>query len=140
MINFLILRYYGASDVTSYNIAYKYFSILTMIWGILTTPLWVAVTDAISKHDFAWIRNAQKKYLIVIMFGSIFVMIINGSGELKVQTYASLISPFVFTGISMLLINNGMGIEAILISSIISNFNGLILAPIQCHQMLKKHE
>ena len=67
-------------------------------------------------------------------------MIINGSGELKVQTYASLISPFVFIGISMLLINNGMGIEAILISSIISNFNGLILAPIQCHQMLKKHE
>ena len=67
MINFLILRYYGASDVTSYNIAYKYFSILTMIWGILTTPLWVAVTDAISKHDFAWIRNAQKKYLIVFM-------------------------------------------------------------------------
>ncbi len=183
MINFLILRYYGASEVTSYNIAYKYFSILTMIWGILTTPLWVAVTDAISKHDFAWIRNAQKKYLIVfmgftflgiimlllspyiyhfwvgnkvevsfilsawvfiynivIMFGSIFVMIINGSGELKVQTYASLASPIVFIGCSILLIKYGMGIESILIASIISNFNGLILAPIQCHQILKKHE
>lgn len=183
MINFLILRYYGASEVTSYNIAYKYFSTLTMVWGILTTPLWVAVTDAISKQDYSWIKNTQKKYLItfcgflaigvlmllvstyiynfwvgenvpvpfvlsawvlaynlVTMFGSIFVMIINGTGELKIQTYASLISPFVFIGCSMLLIKLGLGIEAILISSIISNFNGIILAPIQCHLILNKHE
>lgn len=183
MINFLILRYYGASEVTSYNIAYKYFSILTMIWGILTTPLWVAVTDAISKKDYAWIQNVQKKYLaaftgfavlgiimllasphiyhfwignkveisfilstwvliynIVLMFGSIFVMIINGTGELKIQTYASLVSPIVFIGCSMLLIKYGLGIESILIASIISNFNGLVLAPIQCHQILKNNE
>lgn len=183
MINFLILRYYGASEVTSYNIAYKYFSILTMIWGILTTPLWVAVTDAISKKDYAWIQNVQKKYLaaftgfavlgiimllasphiyhfwignkveisfilstwvliynIVLMFGSIFVMIINGTGELKIQTYASLVSPIVFIGCSMLLIKYELGIESILIASIISNFNGLVLAPIQCHQILKNNE
>lgn len=183
MINFLILRFYGASEVTSYNIAYKYFNILTMVWGILTTPLWVAVTDAISKQDYAWIKNMQRKYLmtfcgfliigifmllistyiynfwvgenvsipfvlstwvliynLVTMFGSIFVMIINGTGELKIQTYASLISPFVFIGCSMLFIRLGLGIEAILISSIISNFNGLILAPIQCYLTLNKHE
>ena len=79
-------------------------------------------------------------YNIVLMFGSIFVMIINGTGELKIQTYASLVSPIVFIGCSMLLIKYGLGIESILIASIISNFNGLVLAPIQCHQILKNNE
>ena len=63
MINFLILRYFGANEVTAYNIGYKYFSILTMVWGILTTPLWVAFTDALTKKDIKWIRNIMHKYL-----------------------------------------------------------------------------
>lgn len=180
MINFLILRYYGATEVTEYNIAYKYFSVLTMIWGILTTPLWVAATDALLNKEFLWIKNAIKKYLVAfitfsiiggimviispivynlwvgnsiqitiklslwvliynlcIMFGTIFVMIINGSGQLKIQTYASLISPFVFIISCYLFIKINLGIESILIASIISNFNGLILAPIQCCRIIK---
>ena len=182
MINFFILKFYGASEVTSYNIAFKYFNVLTMIWGILITPLWVAVTDAISKQDYMWVRNAQKKYLMIFfgfillgtimliispyiytfwvgksveipfslslwvfaysgvnMFGNIFVMIINGMGELKVQTYASLISPIIFIGCCMTFITMRFGIECVLISSIISNFNGLILAPIQCRRIFSKH-
>ena len=180
MINFLILRYYGASEVTSYNIGFKYFSILTMVWGILTTPLWVAVTDAIAKNDYEWIRNTQKKYLkifliflmggivmllmsdivygvwlndkieipfnlsfwiliynVTMMLGGIFVFVINGSGKLKIQTYASLISPFVFLGCCVFFIKNAYPIYTILIAAIISNFNGLILAPLQCRHILR---
>lgn len=180
MINFLILRYYGPSEVSAYNIGFKYFQILTMIWGILTTPIWVAVTDAISKNDFKWIKQTQRKYLkiyimfliigiimlfvseyvysfwvgtkviisfnlslwillynLTLMFGSIFVSIINGTGEIKIQTYASLISPLVFLLCCWQFIQMNLPIYFILIAAIISNFNGLILAPIQCFNMFK---
>lgn len=182
-INFIILKYYGATEVTSYNIGYKYFSIIYMIWGILTTPLWSATTDAFSRKDYVWIRNVQRKYLkafslfaiggflmfivsewvydiwigdtvevgyllsfwiliynLVMMFGNIYVMIINGSGLLKIQTYASFISPIVFVVVCSLLIYYNLGIYAILIAAIVSNFNGLILAPIQCFHILRKHQ
>lgn len=183
MINFLILRYFGATEVTAYNVAYKYFSVLTMVWGILTTPLWVSYADAFTKKEFDWIKNTQKKYLkvfilfalggivmllaspivynlwigdkisisftlstwiiaynLVMMFGGIFVNLINGSGKLKVQTIASCISPIVFISSCYMLMHFGLGIESILISSIIANFNGLILAPIQSHFILKYHD
>ena len=179
MINFLILKYYGAPDVTSYNVGYKYFNILTMFWTILLSPFWVAVTDAFAKNDLQWIRNAQRKYLLfwtgfvvvgtimllisnfvyhiwigdevqvafslsfwiflynaVIMFGQIFVFVVNGSGQLNIQTISSFISPFVFIGSFYLFYSMGLGIHAILISSIIANFNGFLLAPIQSYNLL----
>lgn len=184
MINFLIMRYYGATEVTSYNVAFNYFKVLTMFWGILTTPIWAAVTDAIANRDYKWIKNMQQKYLrffcliilagglmllispyiysiwvgdavdvslslstfvliynMSMMFGSIFVNIVNGSGHLKVQMMASLISPAIF--ILTFYICNRMlelGIISVLIAAIVSNFNGLFLAPIQCHYIIKGNQ
>lgn len=115
---------------------FTFLGIIMLLLSPYIYHFWVGNKVEVSFILSAWVFI----YNIVIMFGSIFVMIINGSGELKVQTYASLASPIVFIGCSILLIKYGMGIESILIASIISNFNGLILAPIQCHQILKKHE
>lgn len=180
MINFLIIHYFGAEEVTAYNIAYKYFNVVYMIWGILTTPIWAAVTDAITKKDFGWIESTTRKYIkiytlfvvgsilllavspyaykfwvgdsvqisyslslwvmlynLAFMFGTVFVNILNGASILKVQAISSILSPFVFIGASMLLINHGYGVTSILIASVIANFNGLILAPIQYHRFIK---
>lgn len=180
MVNILIMRNYGADEVTSYNIVYKYFNVLYMIWGILITPIWAAVTDAAARNEYTWISNMQKRYLkiwgllsivgvlmlvvsntvydlwvgdkvtitfmlslwvfiynMVLMFGSIYVQILNGLGQLNVQTIASCISPFVFLGVTWLLINNGVGVYAIIIGSVLANFNGYLLAPIQCNKYLK---
>lgn len=183
MINFFILRYFGAAEVTSYNIGYKYFNVLTMIWAILTTPLWVAFTDAISKKDINWIRGTLRKYTfmflffccigfimlylsdsvynlwvgdsvsislslsfwiliynIVTMFSNLYVSFINGSGNLKIQTLACCISPFVFLGTYFGLMHLGIGIISILVASIVANFNGLLLAPLQTFNILRKYE
>lgn len=181
MSNFLILRYIGASEVTSYNIAYKYISVLWMVWSILTTPIWAAVTDAVAKGDFDWIKNTQKRYLKllglftivgvimviispfvykiwigdkvaispilsafvflyiwVMMYGNVYVSILNGAGKLNLQMYSCLISPFVFMGIFLLCNHTfDLGIISILIASILSNFNGFLIAPIQCRNYLK---
>lgn len=183
MINFLIIHYIGAGEVTAYNIAYKYFNIVYMVWIILTTPIWAAVTDAVAKGDFAWIRSTTSKYIkllllfavcsmlmliaspyvydlwignsvtvsfelslwvmlynFAMMFSAVFVSILNGASILKVQTIASIISPFVFIGCCMLLLALGFGTKAILISSIVANFNGLILAPCQYIRFIRRNK
>lgn len=181
MINFLIIRNYGADDVTRYNIATKYFGIIFMAWNIILTPLWAAVTDAMAKNEIEWVRNAKIKYLklfcpfaivavlmlpfspyaydiwlggaveipfklsfwvmlyyLTQMFGSTYVFILNGAGCLKVQSIVCAISPFVFLFVTFLLIKNGCDLSSIIVGSIIANFNGYLVAPIQCHNLLKK--
>lgn len=59
------MRYYSASDVTCYSVAYKYFSILSMIFTIFIAPIWAATTEAYAKKDFKWIRNIVHKYLLI---------------------------------------------------------------------------
>lgn len=182
LVNFLIIRYYGATDVSVYNISYKYFSVLQLIWGIITTPLWSAVTDAKSRNDYAWIIMAQKKYLklsmvfgcgaiimliisplvyhiwigdkldisfeisacvclfnLLSMFGSTYCAILNGLSELKIQFIACFFSPIIFLlccYIFIVLLN--WGVYSIVVASIIANFNGYLLGPLQYYHIVKK--
>lgn len=60
--NLLIARIYNMDEVTNYNIAYKYFSILNMIFAIILSPFWSASTEAFLKKDFLWIKSILNKY------------------------------------------------------------------------------
>ena len=63
--NVLISRSFSSTQVTEYNIAYRLFSILVMVFSIIIAPLWSAVTDAQSKKDYDWIKRTEKKLLFV---------------------------------------------------------------------------
>lgn len=75
--NIIIARNFGTAQVTSYNIVYKYFGMLTMLFTIFLTPFWSASTEAYFKNDYQWIRNSIKKYnmLNVIIFLLSIVML-----------------------------------------------------------------
>ena len=60
--NIIIARNFGPSQVTSYNIVYKYFNILTMGFVIFLSPFWSAATEAYAKNDIQWIKSSMKKY------------------------------------------------------------------------------
>ena len=73
------------------------------------------------------------------MFGGKYVSFLNGISALKIQFIACLISPFMYVLIVLLLIKTfHMGVYAIFIAAIISNFNTFILAPLQTHKILNK--
>lgn len=59
--SFIIDQLYGPEEVTPYNIAFKYFSLITMGFAIITTPFWTAYTDAYHKHDYEWIKRITRK-------------------------------------------------------------------------------
>ena len=58
--NIILTRFYGPDAVTSYNIAFKYFTIVSMIFGIIVSPYWSAITESFTKKDFKWIRSSIK--------------------------------------------------------------------------------
>jgi O-antigen/teichoic acid export membrane protein len=47
--------------VTPYQITYRYFSILLVIFTVVCMPFWNATTDAYQRNDMEWIRNATRK-------------------------------------------------------------------------------
>jgi len=79
--NIIIARNFGPAQVTSYNIVYKYFSILTMGFVIFLSPFWSASTDAYAKGDIKWIKNSMKKYNLLniafVVIGIIMLLFSN---------------------------------------------------------------
>lgn len=73
------------------------------------------------------------------IYGGKYVSFLNGISALRIQFIACLISPFLYIGLSLLLINFfKMGVYSLFLASIITNFNTFILAPIQYHQIINK--
>ena len=76
--NIIIIQLLGAQDVTIYNIAYKYFSLPIMVYAIVMTPIWSAVTEAYVKKDVGWLKSTLKRLNLasgVFVIG-IFVMLL----------------------------------------------------------------
>jgi O-antigen/teichoic acid export membrane protein len=181
--SFLIAHFFSTVQVTNYNIAYRYFFTLQMVFSIMLAPLWSGVTDAYSKGDLQWIRNVVNKYLLMLlpffvagtvmllfanhvyelwlgkgvvnidfsisflsyvfimtgMVAGIFVPVLNGIGALTIQVFSAIITAFVFIGLSFILIKVfQFGVESILISLIISNFYGYVIAPVQYYMIFIK--
>ncbi len=61
--NIIIAQLFGPAQVTPYNIAFKYFSVIPMFFGIILTPFWSAFTEAWSKKDHIWIKNIMKRLI-----------------------------------------------------------------------------
>lgn len=181
--NVIIARNFGTADVTNYNIVFKYFGILNMIFIVFLTPFWSASTEAYLKNDIQWIKNAVKKYnalniilllvgiimltfsrqiyslwlgkgtveinfylslwgliyFLLTMFAGTYVFFLNGINALRIQFIACVISPFLYVGIAIFLIKYyKMGVYSLFIASIIANFNGFFLSPLQYHMIINR--
>jgi O-antigen/teichoic acid export membrane protein len=62
--NIIISQLFGPESVTSYNIVFKYFSVVTMVFTIVITPFWSAFTEAWYKGEVDWIKSIVKKLLL----------------------------------------------------------------------------
>ena len=76
--NIIITQLFGPAQVTTYNIAYKYFSIIPMVMGIIMMPFWSAFTEAWVKKDIQWIKTTMRKIRVIwlLLTGVTLVMLI----------------------------------------------------------------
>jgi hypothetical protein len=71
------------------------------------------------------------------MFGSKYVNFLNGINALRMQFWSSLISPFLYAGIALLLINYyKMGVYSVFIAAVIANVNAYLIAPLQYYYII----
>jgi O-antigen/teichoic acid export membrane protein len=99
--NIIISHLLGPSSVTIYNIAFKYFSIVTIIFTIIISPLWPAFTNAYTLKDFVWIRKIIRKMIYLwgfIVFIVLIMFVISNlvyrlwvGGEIKIPILISLL-------------------------------------------------
>jgi len=75
--NLLISKLFSPAMVTPYQITYRYFSILLVVFTVICMPFWNATTDAYERGDIQWIHNATRKLRLMTIgiFLSMIVMI-----------------------------------------------------------------
>jgi O-antigen/teichoic acid export membrane protein len=74
--SFFIAQFYGPKEVVAYNIVFKYFQIPIMVFSIILSPVWSAVTDAHIKSDFIWLKKTIKQLnwlSVVFTFGVVLI-------------------------------------------------------------------
>ena len=77
--NIIIAHVCGLSEVTDFNIAFKYVNILFTVFMTLLTPLWSASTDAYARNDIEWIKKSYSRlnniWMLLILVGIMMVTI-----------------------------------------------------------------
>ncbi len=73
--NIIIAHFFNPKEVTNFNVAYKYYSILAVVFSILLTPYWTAYNEAYLKKEISWIKSSIQK-LVKIFLVSLIVSII----------------------------------------------------------------
>jgi O-antigen/teichoic acid export membrane protein len=63
--NVIITQVFAPSEVTVYNIAYKYFSLVIVFFHIIINPFWSAFTEAFVKQDFQWIKTSIRRLVLI---------------------------------------------------------------------------
>jgi O-antigen/teichoic acid export membrane protein len=78
--NIVITRLFGPKEVTTFNIAYKLFSVILMFFVIVITPFWSAFTEAYTKGDFDWIKSAianANKMWFALSLCAVFLLLLS---------------------------------------------------------------
>jgi O-antigen/teichoic acid export membrane protein len=77
--NYIILQLLGTEQVAIYNIVFKLFSIFTVAFGVIISPLWSAFTEANAKNDFIWMKATIRKLNLlfsVVILGLVLMLFV----------------------------------------------------------------
>lgn len=125
--NLVISKFLGPEEVTPFHVAYRYFSVIMLVFGLISTPFWSATTDAYERGDYDWIRSSSRKISMILMAmaAAIALMIVIAPWVYKIWMGETIEIPWLLTlltGIYMLELVwslsysyflNGMGVLAL---------------------------
>lgn len=80
--NVIITQLFGPAEVVPYNIAFKLFSHVIIVFGLVIAPFWAAYNEAYTKKDFSWMKRVMKKMIglwCLLVIGIIFLFAISGN-------------------------------------------------------------
>lgn len=65
--NLIISHLYSPELVNPYQIAYRYFSLILILFTVVCVPFWNATTEAYTRHDLPWISRANHRLRLVTL-------------------------------------------------------------------------
>ncbi len=77
----IISRLYGPKEVVPYNISYRLFGYVFILFHLIITPFWSAFNEAYNKKDFIWVRKVANKLIkawLVVSIGVVLLFLISG--------------------------------------------------------------
>ena len=97
--NIIITQLYGPKSVVTYNVAYKYFYMVPLVFNVALAPFWSAFTEAFVKQEFEWIKNSVRKliYIWAILSVVAIVMIIASDFVYKIWVGPQVQVPFMLS-------------------------------------------
>lgn len=79
MDDILITHYFGAAEVTPFNVVYKAFNLGFSFLSALTVPYWSKTTEALAIGDTKWVRDTIRKIRYVfLMFVAAYIILAIG--------------------------------------------------------------
>ncbi len=73
--NIIISRIFTPEMVTPYQIAYRYFSVVILLFTIICVPYWTATTDAFQRKDYEWIKGANNTLNKFILLFTVLIIV-----------------------------------------------------------------
>lgn len=70
------------AEVTPYQVSYRYYSLQYVLFSIIALPFWSATTDAYTKGDWNWIRNAMRRMRWVLLACLVMALVMLFSSDL----------------------------------------------------------
>jgi O-antigen/teichoic acid export membrane protein len=129
------------TSMRNYNLLNILFIIASIVMLLFSTPVYnfwlgkgkVDIDFMLSFWGFCFFNIA--------IFSHKYVEFLNGISAIRLQFLFSLISPIVYIISALVLIKYfKVGVHAVFISALISNFNGFIIAPVQYFQIVVKNK
>jgi O-antigen/teichoic acid export membrane protein len=73
--NIIVSQLFGPEKVTTLSLISKYFSVPTLLFGIILAPFWAGFADAYLKADFGWIKASIKRLLLIWMLFNVGIVL-----------------------------------------------------------------
>ncbi|MFD2571257.1 oligosaccharide flippase family protein [Spirosoma soli] len=80
--NLIITQLFGSSEVTVYNVAFRYFNAANTLFMIAITPYWSAFTEAYAKNDTIWMKKTYyylQKLWVGLVVGIIIMVLLSNT-------------------------------------------------------------
>lgn len=71
--NIIICHLFTPTEVTPYQVAFRYMYVMIVLFTIIGMPFWNATTDAYTRGDIQWIRTASHR-LDILLLGIVATM------------------------------------------------------------------
>ncbi|MBN2365589.1 MAG: hypothetical protein EH225_06300 [Calditrichaeota bacterium] len=108
--NVIITQIFSPSEVTVYNVAYKYFTITSLVFGVILTPFWSAYTEAFARSEMDWIRNVIRKLIRIwfLALGVVVILVIISEPFYRFWVGTEIVVPFILSVLMAIFVSISM--------------------------------